>query len=72
LLIVGAAAFTTFVPSGPFDKYTALPVQIFKYAADAKDEFKVLAAAGIIVLLAILIVLNSFAIRLRTKYEQRW
>jgi len=73
LLLVGATVFVTFNPE-PFspDGYSALPVQIFQYATRSQEEFKALAAAGIIVMLGVLIVMNSFAIWLRNRYEQRW
>ncbi len=73
LLLVGAAAFVTFDPQ-PFgsDGYTALPVQIYNYATQSQEEFKTLAAAGIIVMLIVLLAMNSFAIWLRNRYEQRW
>ncbi len=73
LLLVGAAAFVTFDPQ-PFgsDGYTALPVQIYNYATRPQDEFQALAAAGVIVMLAVLLAMNSFAIWLRNRYEQRW
>lgn len=72
LLLVGAATFVTFLPEGFFDRYTVLPVQIFNYFSRAQDEYIVLAAAGIIVMLVLLLVMNSFAIWLRNRYEQRW
>jgi phosphate transport system permease protein len=73
LLLVGATVFVTFDPT-PFgsDGYSAMPVQIFNYALQSKEEFKVLAAAGIIVMLVVLLAMNSFAIWLRNRYEQRW
>jgi phosphate transport system permease protein len=73
LLLVGATVFITFDPT-PFssDGYSALPVQIFNYITRPQDEFKTLAAAGIIVMLIVLLAMNSFAIWLRNRYEQRW
>jgi phosphate transport system permease protein len=73
LLLVGATVFVTFDPT-PFgsDGYSAMPVQIFNYAVRPQDEFLVLAAAGIILMLAVLLAMNSFAIWLRNRYEQRW
>ena len=60
---VGAAAFVTFDPERPVRAgYTALPVQIFNWHQQPQEEFQVLAAAGIIVLLALLLAMNSFAI----------
>jgi phosphate transport system permease protein len=73
LLLVGATVFVTFNPSLTGDDgYTALPVQIFQWVTRPQDEFRVLAAAAIIVLLALLLAMNSFAIWLRNRYEQRW
>jgi phosphate transport system permease protein len=73
LLLVGAATFVTFNPTSPFtDGYTVLPVQIFNYFTRAQDEYLALAAAGIVVMLIVLLAMNSFAIWLRNRYEQRW
>ncbi|HWC27227.1 MAG TPA: phosphate ABC transporter permease PstA [Solirubrobacteraceae bacterium] len=73
LLLVGATVFVTFNPEGPFEgAYTALPVAIFNYVARPQEEFRVLAAAGILVLLVVLLLMNSFAIWLRNRYSQRW
>lgn len=72
LIPLGAATFVTFDPSGPFSGYTALPLQIFDWVKQPSDDFRVLAAAGIIVLLIVLIAMNSVAVWLRNRYEQRW
>lgn len=74
LLLVGATVFVTFNPAGPFDPsgYTAMPVQIFNYVTRAQEEFQILAAAGIILLLVLLMVVNAFAIWLRNKYQRKW
>ena len=73
LLLVGAATFVTFNPTVFGDNgYTALPVMIFNNAKQAQPEFHVLAAAGIVVMLVVLLLMNSFAIWLRNRYEQRW
>jgi phosphate transport system permease protein len=71
LLLVGALTYVSFNPTLLGD-FTALPVQIYQWIARPQDEFRTLAAAGIIVLLAILLTLNAFAIWLRNKYERRW
>jgi phosphate transport system permease protein len=73
LLLVGAATFVTFDPT-PFSDagYSALPVQIFNFAVRPQEEFRVLAAAGIIVMLGVVLAMNSFAIWLRNRYEQQW
>ena len=73
LLLLGAATFVTFNPEPFADAgWTALPVQIFQYAARPQEEIREVAAAGIILMLAVLLFMNSFAIWLRNRYEQRW
>jgi phosphate transport system permease protein len=72
LIVVGAAAFSTFTPNAPTDAITALPIQIFNWVSDPREEYKVLAAAGIVVLMAILLAMNAIAIWLRNKYERKW
>lgn len=73
LLLVGAATFVTFNPSFfSSDGYTALPVLIFNYATRPQDDFRVLASAGVIVMLVVLLAMNAFAVWLRNRYEQQW
>jgi phosphate transport system permease protein len=72
LLLVGAAAFVTFDPEPLSGGYSALPVQIYNYATRPQEEFQALAAAGIIVMLVVLLAMNSVAVWLRNRYEQRW
>ena len=73
LLLVGAATFVTAETPNPIEGgYTAMPVQIFNYALRPQDEFKVLAAAGVVLMLIVLLAMNSFAIWLRNRYEQQW
>jgi phosphate transport system permease protein len=72
LLLVGAATFVTFDPE-PFDGgYTAMPVLIYNYATRPQEAFHELAFAGILVIVGLLMVVNSFAIWLRNRYEQNW
>jgi len=73
LLLVGATVFVTFDPTPLGDNgYSALPVQIFQYATRPQADFQTLAAAGIILMLVVLLAMNSVAIWLRNRYEQRW
>jgi phosphate transport system permease protein len=72
LIVVGGAIYLTFYPSGLGSDFTVLPLQIFNWISQPQEEFKNLAAAGMIVLLAILLLLNAVAIRLRNKYEKKW
>jgi phosphate transport system permease protein len=73
LLLLGAATFVTFSPE-PFTDtgWTALPVQIFEYAKRPQEDLREVAAAGIILMLGVLLLMNSFAVWLRNRYEQRW
>ena len=71
LLLVGALTYVAVNPT-LLGSVTALPVQIYQWIARPQDEFRLLAAAGIIVLLAILLTMNAFAIWLRNRYQRRW
>lgn len=71
LVVLGALAFVSFVPDGPGSQFTALPVQIFHWVSRPQSGFGVDAAAGIVVLLATLVVLNGAAILLRNRYAAR-
>lgn len=72
LLLVGALTFVTFNPSFFEGGYSALPVLIYNYAGRPQEEFQILAAAGVLLMLAVLLVINSFAIWLRARYERTW
>jgi phosphate transport system permease protein len=71
LIVIGAATFINFVPDGPRSEFTALPIQIFNWASMPQKAFLANAAAGIIVLIATLLILNSIAIVVRNRYQQR-
>jgi phosphate transport system permease protein len=71
LLLVGALTYVAFDPTLLGD-FTALPIQIFQWIARPQKEFRLLAAAGIIVLLALLLTMNAAAIWLRNRYQRRW
>jgi phosphate transport system permease protein len=72
LLVVGAAGFVAFNPDGVFSEFTALPIQIFVWSTDANPVFRELAAAGILVLMVLIVLMNSVAIWLRNRYERKW
>ncbi len=71
LIMVGAVGFVAFTPSGPFDSFTVLPLQIFNWISRPQEEFHALAAAGILVLLVLLLTMNAAAIVLRNRYRGR-
>ncbi len=72
LVVVGASTFITLDPSGPFSKFTALPIQIYQWTSRPQDTFRNIAAAAIIVLLVLLLLLNSSAVYLRNRYSVRY
>jgi phosphate transport system permease protein len=71
LVVVGASTFITVDPSGPFSKFTALPIQIYQWTARPQDEYRNIAAAASIVLLVLLLSLNAVAIIMRNRYSMR-
>jgi phosphate transport system permease protein len=72
LVLLGALTFITFNPKGLDSAFTVLPIQIFNWISRPQEEFKVLAAAAIVVLLVILIAMNATAIYLRNRYQRKW
>jgi len=73
LIVVGAAAFARFNPNDlTNDPFSALPIQILAWVQDPQDEFRALAAGAILVLLFLLILMNTGAIYLRNRFEQKW
>ncbi|MFP3913510.1 MAG: phosphate ABC transporter permease PstA [Actinomycetota bacterium] len=71
LILVGAASFITVDPSGPFSKFTALPIQIFQWTSFPQEEFRNIAAAASLALLILLLLLNAFAVILRNRYARK-
>lgn len=71
LIVVGALAYVPFIPEGPMDQYTSLPIQIFNWTSRPQQGFVVNAAAGIIVLLLFTFILNGAAIYLRNKWYKK-
>ena len=65
LIMIGALTYVAFVPAGPMDEFTALPIQIFNWVSRPQQEFHELAAAGIIVLLVVLLSMNALAVLIR-------
>ena len=70
ILVISGLVYVTFVP-GPLDRFTVLPLQIFTWVGRPQEEFRSLAAAGIIVLLVILLSMNAVAVLVRNKYQTR-
>ena len=70
LVMIGALTYVAFVPEGPMDAFTALPIQIFNWTSRPQEDFHQLAAAGIIVLLATLLLMNATAVWIRQRAER--
>jgi phosphate transport system permease protein len=72
LLLLGAVTFITFNPSGWSSAYTVMPIQIYNWTSQSREEFQILAAALCVLLLVILLVMNGLAIFLRNKFQRSW
>ena len=72
LITIGALTFVPFLPRDLFDVFTVMPIQIFNWTSRPQEEFRSLAAAGILVLLVILISINAIAIYLRNRFQKRY
>ncbi|MGH2605539.1 MAG: phosphate ABC transporter permease PstA [Anaerolineales bacterium] len=72
LITIGALTYIAFDPRGPLDVFTVLPIQIFNWISLPQPEFHALAAAGILILLGVLLTVNAAAIALRQRLQQRW
>lgn len=70
LVMIGALTFVAFLPSGPMDSFTVMPIQIYNWVSRPQASFQELAASGIIVLLIMLLLMNLSAIMLRNKYNK--
>jgi phosphate transport system permease protein len=71
LVVVGASTFITQDPSGPFSKFTTLPIQIYQWTARPQEQFRNIAAAAIVVLLVLLLTLNASAVILRDRFQRQ-
>ncbi len=65
LIMIGALTYVAFVPEGPMDEFTALPIQIFNWTSRPQEQFHELASAGIVVLLVVLLIMNALAVYIR-------
>jgi phosphate transport system permease protein len=72
LVVLGMPLFLAFLPRTLLDSMTVLPLQIYNWTSRPQLEFHALAAAGIIVLLFMLIVMNSIAVLIRNKFQKRY
>ncbi len=70
LIIIGAAGYISFLPESLMDSFTVLPIQIFNWTSRPQAEFQNIAAAGILVLMVLLLSANAVAVIIRNKYEK--
>jgi phosphate transport system permease protein len=71
LVVIGASTFITVDPTGPFSKFTVLPIQIFQWTTRPQGAFHNIAAAAIIALLILLLALNASAVFIRNRTTKR-
>jgi phosphate transport system permease protein len=71
-LIMLGVSYVTFNPDGLLSRFTTLPVQIYRWTTESREEFQQLAAAASVVLLILLLIMNSIAIIIRNKTQKRW
>jgi len=71
LITIGAVTFATFAPDSVWSPFTVLPIQIFNWVSRPQTDFHANAAAGILVLVALLLSMNAAAIWLRDRYQKR-
>ncbi|UOQ86015.1 phosphate ABC transporter permease PstA [Gracilibacillus salinarum] len=72
LIIVGAATAIYSIPDSFMSKYTVMPIQIYSWTARPQAEWQFVAAAGIIVLLILLLCMNAIAVWIRNKFQNRY
>ena len=71
LITMGALTYVTFVPDSIWSPFTVLPIQIFNWVSRPQRDFHANAAAGILVLMALLLTMNALAIWLRDRYQRK-
>ncbi len=70
VLVIAGVVYITFTPVHLMDDFTAMPLQIFDWASRPRVEFHQVAAAGILVLLAVLLTFNAIAVFIRYKFQR--
>ncbi|NGP46362.1 phosphate ABC transporter permease PstA [Bacillaceae bacterium SIJ1] len=72
IIMIGAFTFVAFVPENIWSGFTAMPIQIYNWTGRPQAEFHDIAAAGIILLLGMLLIMNSIAVLIRNKFTKRY
>jgi phosphate transport system permease protein len=71
LITIGAVAFISYAPDSIWSSFTVLPIQIYSWVSRPQPEFRANAAAGILVLMTLLLSMNAIAIWLRDRYQKK-
>jgi phosphate transport system permease protein len=71
LITIGALTYIAFLPDSLLSPFTVMPIQIFNWVSRPQRGFHEVAAAAILVLMAVLILMNAFAVYLRQRYQKR-
>lgn len=72
LIVIGVPVIIQFLPENLLSQFTALPMQIYDWAKRPQVEFQSVAAAGILVLMMFLLIMNSIAVFIRNKFQKRY
>lgn len=72
LVVIGIPVIIQFLPDNLLSQFTALPMQIFDWAKRPQEAFQSVAAAGIMVLMMFLLIMNSIAVVIRNKFQKRY
>ncbi|MGE8078142.1 phosphate ABC transporter permease PstA [Peribacillus loiseleuriae] len=72
LIVIGIPMFVAFLPKTIMDTFTVLPMQIYNWTSRPQAEFQDVAAAGILVMLVLLILMNSIAVFIRNHFQKRY
>ncbi len=71
MIAISALVFLTFIPTDPLDKFTVMPIQIYNWVTRPQEGFRGIAAAGIIILLVVLLSMNAIAVYIRNRTQRR-
>ncbi|WP_204105049.1 MULTISPECIES: phosphate ABC transporter permease PstA [Spirulina sp. CCY15215] len=71
LITIGALTFISFLPENLQSPFTVLPIQVYNWVSRPQQEFHVNSAAGIIVLMVVLLMMNGTAVLLRNKFQKQ-
>ncbi len=71
LIVIGASTFIQSDPTGPFSRFTVIPIQIYQWTSRPQAEFQAVAAGAIVVLMVLLLLMNATAIITRQRFRKK-